>query len=240
MQQPGLFDPPLPSQPAAGSDAPLTWNDVLKGEREKAYFASMLNFVEHERATGKTIYPANSDIFNALTFTSFAQVKVVIVGQDPYHGPNQAYGMCFSVRPGVPAPPSLVNIFKEVATDIKAPIPNHGCLEKWARQGVLLLNAVLTVEAGKPESHRGIGWEHFTDRLIKELNDRTSGLVFLLWGANAQEKGAQIDPLKHHILKAAHPSPFSAYRGFFGCKHFSKTNEILVKQGLTAIDWRLN
>ena len=240
MQQTCLFDPPPAAvAPRPADHAPLTWKDVLHGEREKEYFKSIMAFIERERAAGKTIYPKNSDIFNALAFTPFAAVKVVLVGQDPYHGPHQAHGLSFSVLPGVPPPPSLVNIFKEIADDVGAPVPNHGCLEKWAREGVLLLNAVLTVEAARPESHRGIGWEQFTGRIIQELNDRKEGLVFLLWGAHAQEKCANIDVLKHTILKAPHPSPFSAMRGFFGCKHFSKTNAILVKQQQTPIDWSL-
>jgi uracil-DNA glycosylase len=238
-QQPSLFDhPAVPRGPVEQQPA-LTWKDVLHGEREQEYFKSIMRFIEGERSAGKVIYPKNTDIFNALALTPFDEVKVVIIGQDPYHGVNQAHGLCFSVLPGVPPPPSLVNIFKEIAADVGAPVPNHGCLAKWARQGILLLNAVLTVEAGKPESHRRIGWERFTDRIVKELNDRKRGLVFLLWGANAQEKCANIDPLKHYVLKAAHPSPFSVHRGFFGCKHFSRTNEILKKQDKTPVDWSL-
>jgi len=239
MEQTGLFDAPAAIPPQVTAASTLSWKDVLHTEREQEYFKSVIAHVERERGSGKIIYPKNSDIFNALSFTPFEDVKVVLVGQDPYHGPNQAHGLCFSVLPGVSPPPSLVNVFKEIANDLKLPIPSHGCLEKWARQGVLLLNTVLTVEAGRPESHRGIGWERFTDRVIKELNERKSGLVFLLWGAHAQEKGAAIDPLKHYILKASHPSPFSAQRGFFGCGHFSKTNEILRKLGRTEIDWKL-
>jgi len=212
---------------------------VLHAEREKEYFKKITSFIEAERVAGKIIYPKNADLFNSISLTPFDAVKVVIVGQDPYHGPNQAHGLSFSVLPGIKPPPSLVNIFKEIASDINLPIPKHGCLEKWARQGVLLLNAVLSVEAGKPESHKNIGWEQFTDRVIGELNARKEGLVFLLWGANAQTKGASIDPVRHHVMKAPHPSPFSANRGFLGCKHFSKTNEILLSQKKTPIDWSL-
>ncbi|MBN8550594.1 MAG: uracil-DNA glycosylase [Deltaproteobacteria bacterium] len=217
----------------------LTWKEVLQGERESEYFKSILAFLESERAAGKVIYPKLSDIFNALQFTPFEEVKVVIIGQDPYHGPGQAHGLCFSVKPGVPAPPSLVNIFKELQSDCGIPIPKHGYLEKWARQGVLLLNATLSVESGKPQSHSGIGWERFTDRIIREINERKEGIVFLLWGASAQKKGAMIDRKRHTVLETVHPSPLSAHRGFLGCKHFSKTNQILEQQGKTPIDWSL-
>lgn len=195
--------------------------------------------VERERAAGKIIYPKNSDIFNALTFTPFEEVNVVIIGQDPYHGRNQAHGLCFSVQPGVPAPPSLVNIFQELESDLGLKRPTHGCLEKWAKQGVLLLNAVLTVEAGQPQSHANLGWETFTDKIIYELNARKQGLVFLLWGSPAQKKCASIDPQRHTVLRAPHPSPLSAHRGFFGCKHFSQTNAILRSLGKKEIDWQL-
>jgi uracil-DNA glycosylase len=217
----------------------LTWKEVLAGEREKDYFKSILAFLEKEKAAGKTIYPKTSDIFNALQFTAFGDLKVVIIGQDPYHGPNQAHGLCFSVKEGVPPPPSLVNIFKELRSDCGITPPSHGYLEKWARQGVLLLNAVLTVEAGKPQSHSNIGWERFTDRVISEINERKTGVVFLLWGASAQKKGAVINRSKHTVLETVHPSPLSASRGFLGCKHFSKTNEILRKLGKKEIDWAL-
>lgn len=164
---------------------------------------------------------------------------MVIIGQDPYHGPNQAHGLCFSVKPGIAPPPSLQNIFKELHSDLGIPIPNHGCLEKWATQGVLLLNASLTVAAGQPQSHANIGWEQFTDKVIKTLNDESKNLIFLLWGAPAQRKGQMIDPTRHHVLKAPHPSPLSANRGFFGCKHFSKTNDFLRQMGKKEIDWSL-
>jgi uracil-DNA glycosylase len=179
------------------------------------------------------------DIFNALKYTPYSSVKVVIIGQDPYHGPNQAHGLSFSVREGVPPPPSLQNIFKEIKSDLGLPIPNHGCLEKWAKQGVLLLNAVLTVRAGQANSHKGQGWETITDSIIRHLNDRQKPMVFLLWGANAGAKSALITNPSHLVLKCAHPSPLSAYNGFFGCRHFSKANKFLSECGLSEIDWRL-
>ncbi len=217
----------------------LTWRDVLQTEREKRYFQELLAFVEQERQRGKVIYPKNSDVFNALALTPFSEVKVVVLGQDPYHGPNQAHGLCFSVRPPVPPPPSLVNIFLELKADLGIERPSHGCLESWARQGVLLLNAVLTVEADRPGSHAGKGWETFTDRVIQELNQRCSNLVFLLWGAYAQKKANHVDRARHLVLEAPHPSPLSAHRGFLGCRHFSKTNAYLVSLGKNPIDWRL-
>jgi uracil-DNA glycosylase len=213
----------------------MPWGDFLK--KDEQYFQEILRAVERERALGKVIYPKNSEVFNALTFTPLEAVKVVIIGQDPYHGPNQAHGLCFSVRDGVPFPPSLQNIFKEIQADIGTHPPKSGSLERWAKQGVLLLNAVLTVEEGLPGSHRSLGWERFTDKVIKVVNDQKKGVVFLLWGAFAQKKGELIDKGKHFILEAPHPSPLSASRGFFGCKHFSKTNEILRSQGLEPIDW---
>lgn len=230
---------PIESALPRPGNAELTWKEVLQGEREAPYFQSILALLESEKRNGKTIYPKTSDIFNALQYTPFESVSVVIIGQDPYHGPNQAHGLCFSVLPGVPPPPSLQNIFKELNDDLGISLPKHGCLEKWARQGVLLLNAVLTVEAGKPQSHSSIGWEKFTDRVIRELNERKQGLVFLLWGASAQKKGAHIDRSRHTVLETVHPSPLSAHRGFLGCKHFSKTNDLLQQQGRTPIDWSL-
>jgi uracil-DNA glycosylase len=224
------------------TQAPLnnkTWEAQLKDEKEQSYLQAALNFVKQERAKGKIIYPAQNDIFNALKYTPFDEVKVVIIGQDPYHGPNQAHGLCFSVKPGVAIPPSLKNILQELHTDLGVTIPKSGCLEKWAKQGVLLLNASLTVEAGKPQSHANIGWEKFTDKVIQVLNEQKQGLIFILWGSPAQRKGQIIDPTRHTILKAPHPSPLSAHRGFFGCKHFSKTNELLHKMGKTEIDWSL-
>lgn len=216
----------------------VTWQTELAGEKEKPYFQKLMAFVKSERCS-KEIYPPQCDIFNALKYTPLEKVKVVIIGQDPYHGPKQAHGLSFSVLPGINPPPSLKNIFKELHSDLGLPIPKHGCLIKWAEQGVLLLNAVLTVEASKPQSHANIGWEEFTDKIIQVLNDKKENLIFLLWGAYAQKKCSMIDPTKHHILKAAHPSPFSATR-FLSCKHFSKVNELLKKAGKTPIDWDLN
>jgi len=216
-----------------------TWHDVLTNEKELPYFKAILHFLEQESANGKHIYPPKSCIFNAFKLTPFADVKVVIIGQDPYHGYGQAHGLCFSVKEGVKIPPSLQNIYKELNTDLNIPIPKHGYLEKWALQGVLLLNAILSVEEGKPQSHANIGWEHFTDRVIEELNNNRQGLIFLLWGAYAQKKAAAVDRTKHTVLTAPHPSPLSAYNGFFGCKHFSKTNQILKQQGQDEIDWSL-
>ena len=215
----------------------LTWKEVLAGEREEPYFKSLLSFIESERTAGKRIYPKNSEIFNALNTTPFEKVRVVIIGQDPYHGPNQAHGLCFSVQPGIPFPPSLQNIFKEIRDDVGTPQPADGCLERWAQQGVLLLNAVLSVEAERAGSHANRGWERFTDRVIRELNTHRKGLVFLLWGSYAQKKCEHIDTTKHFILKAPHPSPLSAHRGFLGCRHFSKANQLLEKQGFSPIKW---
>jgi uracil-DNA glycosylase len=219
--------------------AALTWKDVLAGEREQPYFRQLLAFVESERASGKTIYPSNSEVFNAFAFTPFAQVKIVILGQDPYHGPNQAHGLSFSVKPPTPPPPSLVNIFIELERDLGIKRPRHGCLESWATQGVLLLNAVLTVEESKAGSHANRGWERFTDRVIRELNDHRENLVFMLWGSYAQKKASFVDRTKHLVLEAPHPSPLSAHRGFLGCRHFSRANEYLKLHGLSAICWEL-
>src|SRR5690606_17585451 len=188
---------------------------------------------------GKTIYPPGSLWFNALNSTPFDKVKVVILGQDPYHGPHQAHGLCFSVPQGVPPPPSLQNIFKEIQRDLGVPIPRHGCLQHWVDQGVLLLNAVLTVEEGKAASHQGKGWEIFTDTIVQALNEKKKNLVFLLWGSHAQKKGAMIDPQKHCILRSPHPSPLSAHRGFLGNRHFSQCNSYLKTHGQEAIDWSL-
>lgn len=216
-----------------------TWAEVLQGEREQSYFKELLAFVEGERRAGRIIYPQNSDVFNALSYTAFGDVKVVILGQDPYHGPNQAHGLCFSVKPPTPPPPSLVNIFIELEREFGFMRPSHGCLESWAKQGVLLLNAVLTVEEGKAGSHANRGWEKFTDRVIRELNDRREHIVFLLWGAYAQKKAAFVDRKRHLVLEAPHPSPLSAHRGFLGCGHFTKANEYLKAHGIPEIDWRL-
>lgn len=217
-----------------------TWSDVLGKEKQQAYFQETMNFVRHEREAGKTIYPPSADVFNAFKYTEFADVKVVILGQDPYHGPNQAHGLCFSVLPGVAVPPSLVNIYKELQRDIPGfETPKHGYLLSWAEQGVLLLNTVLTVEAGKAHSHASLGWESFTDRVIASLNESRDGLVFLLWGNHAQKKGQYIDRQRHHVLMAPHPSPLSAHRGFLGCGHFSKTNQYLADAGKTEINWQI-
>jgi uracil-DNA glycosylase len=196
-------------------------------------------FLRAEKHAGKRIYPPGSEIFAAFDATPFDAVKVVILGQDPYHGPGQAHGLCFSVRPGVPVPPSLLNIFAEIESDLGVSRPDHGCLTPWARRGVLLLNSVLTVQAGLAGSHQGKGWEGFTDRAIDELNRGREGLVFLLWGSYAQAKGKLIDPRRHCVLKAPHPSPLSAHRGFLGCRHFSRTNQYLETHGKAPIDWSL-
>ena len=217
-----------------------TWQMVLGQEKQEPYFQEILDFVKKERKAGKIIYPPQKDIFNALKLMPYEAVKVVILGQDPYYGPNQAHGLAFSVRPGVPAPPSLQNVFKELHADLGIPIPSYGLLEKWAKQGVLLLNASLTVEAGKPQSHANIGWHRFTDKVIESLNDHPEGIVFLLWGSYAQKKSQLISNLRHRILKAPHPSPLSAARGFIGCRHFSKANQLLHEMGRKEIDWALD
>jgi uracil-DNA glycosylase len=227
-------------QSPSGSGTTTTWKDILSAEKEKPYFKELLAFVASERASKKTIYPADSDIFNAIRSTPFEDLRVVILGQDPYHGPGQAHGLCFSVKPGVPPPPSLQNIFKELKSDVGIPIPSHGCLQSWAKQGILLLNTVLTVEQAKPQSHAGKGWEQFTDTVIRAISDHKRGVVFLLWGSPAQRKAELIDSTKHHILRAPHPSPLSAARGFLGCKHFSKANELLKAQGLSPVSWELS
>ncbi|MBV8252449.1 MAG: uracil-DNA glycosylase [Chitinophaga sp.] len=216
-----------------------SWKEALKDEFQKSYFEQIVMFLKHERALGKTIYPGGSEIFNAFDQTPFEKVKVVILGQDPYHGPGQAHGLCFSVQDGVKPPPSLVNIYKEMKSDLGLEPPTGGNLTKWAEHGVLLLNAILTVRAHEPASHSKIGWETFTDAVIRKISDQKKDVVFLLWGRFAQDKQILVDATKHHILKAAHPSPFSADKGFFGCKHFSKTNEILSKAGIEPVDWRL-
>lgn len=216
----------------------VTWHDVIGSEKSQTYFQDTLAFVASERQNGKIIYPPQEDVFNAFRYTELADVKVVILGQDPYHGPGQAHGLSFSVLPGIKAPPSLVNMYKELEQDIPGFVrPNHGYLLSWARQGVLLLNTVLTVEQGNAHSHAHLGWETFTDKVIEAINEHTEGVVFLLWGAHAQKKGRIIDTKRHHVLKAPHPSPLSAHRGFLGCGHFSKTNQLLEQQGLTPINW---
>lgn len=215
------------------------WKQLLKHEFSKPYFQQAVAFIKMEKAQGKTIYPAGPLIFNAFDTTPFDNVKVVLLGQDPYHGPGQAHGLSFSVPDGIKPPPSLVNIYKELQQDIGMAIPSTGNLTKWGEQGVLLLNAVLTVRANEPASHSRIGWVEFTDSVIRKISDEKKGVVFLLWGKFAQEKQVLIDETAHHVLKAAHPSPFSADKGFFGCRHFSKTNELLMKDGFDPIDWTI-
>lgn len=217
-----------------------SWKAVLRAEFQKEYFRGVVSHLKVEKSAGKTIYPPGGLIFNAFDQTPFPAVKVVILGQDPYHGPGQAHGLCFSVPKGIRLPPSLLNIYKEMASDIGCPISSvQGDLTHWARQGVLLLNASLTVRANEPNSHAGIGWAQFTDTVIQLLSQQKGHLVFMLWGRFAQEKQTLIDPGKHLILRAAHPSPFSADKGFFGCKHFSRANEWLSQHGMTPIDWNL-
>lgn len=212
------------------------WDDILKDEWEKPYYITLRQFLKKEYSTQR-IYPDMHDIFNALKYTSFENTKVVIIGQDPYHGYGQAHGLCFSVKKGVVPPPSLKNIFKELNSDVGKEIPSHGELTDWAKQGVLLLNAVLTVREGQPISHAKMGWETFTDRVISELNKKEAPVVFLLWGAYAQRKAEIITNPLHKKLMSVHPSPLSASRGFFGCKHFSKTNQLLQNAGLEPINW---
>jgi uracil-DNA glycosylase len=218
----------------------LTWTDILKDEKKKEYFQNVLNFSLSERKNGKHIYPPAEKVFNAFKLTPFEKIEVVILGQDPYHGARQAEGLCFSVAPGVPLPPSLKNIYKEIESDLGLKMDfSNGHLAKWAEQGVFLLNAVLTVEEGKPASHAGRGWETFTDEVIRKISENKTGVVFLLWGNYAIKKKSLIDTKKHFVLTAPHPSPFSVHTGFFGCKHFSNTNEILKKEGKREIDWKI-
>ena len=214
------------------------WKDVLADEQDKPYMQTLMTQL-NQSYNEKIIYPEQNSLFHALNLTSFAATKVIILGQDPYHGPGQAYGLSFSVREGVKHPPSLRNILKELANDIGCETPQNGCLDAWAQQGVLLLNTVLTVEAGQAGSHQGLGWEVFTNRIIELLNERNEPLVFLLWGKHAQEKKKMINGNKHCIIESVHPSPLSAHRGFFGSKPFSKTNEFLKLHGMKEIDWRL-
>ena len=219
-----------------------SWCRALEEEFQKPYMATLKGFVAEERAGSIAIFPSSQDLFSAFSLTPLDQVKVVIVGQDPYHGPGQAHGLCFSVREGVSLPPSLKNIYKELHNDVGIEIPRHGCLTKWAKQGVLLLNATLTVRQGEPMSHHGQGWEEFTDAVIRLLYRRSDPIVFLLWGKSAQQKllhAIDEEQSPHLILKAAHPSPFSAHKGFLGCRHFSKTNEFLLQAGKKPIDWSL-
>src|SRR6056297_966473 len=215
-----------------------SWKNALREVFQSEYFTGLKDFLLQERSR-YTIYPPGPKIFNAFDSTPLQQVKAVILGQDPYHGKGQAHGLCFSVPHGIKPPPSLVNIFKELNQDVGCEIPGHGNLEPWARQGVLLLNATLTVRANQAGSHQGRGWEPFTDQVIRVASEQGEGIVFLLWGRFAQAKEALINTSRHHVLKAAHPSPFSASNGFFGCRHFSKTNELLVRQNKTPVEWRL-
>ena len=216
-----------------------SWLALLETEFQQSYMEQLRAFLLREKQLGKTIYPAAEHWFAAYNTTPFDKVKVVILGQDPYHGPNQAHGLCFSVMPGVKIPPSLVNIYKELESDLGVPRATHGCLNHWAEQGVLLLNATLTVEDGKAGAHQKLGWETFTDKTVALLNEHREGLVFILWGSYAQKKGAIIDTQKHCVIKSPHPSPLSAHRGFFGSQPFSKANHYLIEHGSAAIDWQL-
>ena len=214
-----------------------SWLNLLKPQFEQEYMLSLRKFLMTRKQHRAVIYPPGPQIFNALNSTPFEQVRVVILGQDPYHGPGQAHGLCFSVMPGVKTPPSLANIYREIQSDLGIDMPHHGYLQSWAKQGVLLLNAVLTVERGQAGSHQGKGWETFTDEVVRLLNDKTQGLVFMLWGSYAMKKGSMIDRKRHLVLTAPHPSPLSAHRGFLGCKHFSAANDYLEKQHKQPIDW---
>lgn len=217
-----------------------TWSDFIAEQSQQTYLKDTLEYVAQKRSEGVTVFPAEQQVFSAFDATPFELVKVVILGQDPYHGPDQAHGLCFSVLPGIKPPPSLANMYKELVQDIAGfSIPEHGYLMPWAEQGVLLLNTVLTVEQGQAHSHKHLGWEQFTDKVIDEINQHREGVVFLLWGAHAQKKGKNIDKTRHHVLHAPHPSPLSAHRGFFGCQHFSRTNELLTSMGKTPINWQV-
>ncbi|PIP80984.1 MAG: uracil-DNA glycosylase [Gammaproteobacteria bacterium CG22_combo_CG10-13_8_21_14_all_40_8] len=215
------------------------WQDLLDDQKSEPYFINILQYLKNCKDNNICFYPATKNIFNALKYQGPDLIKVVLIGQDPYHRENQAHGLSFSVPKGIPIPPSLANIYKEVESDLGYPPPTHGCLESWAEQGVLLLNIILTVEAGKPLSHKELGWERFTQHVISKISERSEHLVFLLWGKNAQSLEQLIDEKKHTILKAPHPSPLSSYRGFFGCKHFSKANKALIAHGQTPINWEL-
>lgn len=215
------------------------WREVIGGEFEKDYMQSLREFLLQRKQQGAVIYPPTNQWFSALNTTPFEDVRVVVLGQDPYHGVGQAHGLCFSVTPGIKVPPSLANIYKEIKSDLGIDQPNHGCLISWAQQGVLLLNATLTVEDGCAGAHQGKGWEQFTDEIIKAVNQKREGVVFMLWGSYAQKKSIMIDSSRHLILKSVHPSPLSAYRGFFGCGHFSAANHYLQERGVKPIDWQL-
>jgi len=229
------------SDPAANVKIDASWKEVLRNEFGKAYFLQLKQFLVQEKQSGQNIFPPGKEIFNAFDTTPFDKVKVVIIGQDPYHGPGQAHGLCFSVKPDVPTPPSLVNIYKELADDpqVNFQIPKHGYLQKWAEQGILLLNATLTVRAHQAGSHQNKGWEQFTDAAIHAMNEQKEGIVFMLWGSYAQRKGNFIDGTKHLVLQSPHPSPLSAYRGFFGNRHFSQCNQFLQERGQSVIDWQV-
>lgn len=215
------------------------WLEHLGDEFRQPYMQALAEFLAAEEQAGKTLFPARHHCFNALNSTPLSHVSVVILGQDPYHGPGQAHGLCFSVRPDVPPPPSLVNIFKELRADVAVEPPDHGCLQPWAEGGVLLLNSVLTVTQGEAGAHQGQGWETFTDKVIETINRERAGVVFLLWGSYARKKGRHIDRSRHLVLEGPHPSPLSAYRGFFGCQHFSRANQWLQQKGQPPIDWAL-
>jgi uracil-DNA glycosylase len=219
-------------------EIPRGWKTVLEEEITKAYYQNLQSFLDEERKQYQ-IFPPEHEIFSALKFTPYSTVSVLLLGQDPYHGQNQAHGLSFSVRPGTPLPPSLKNIFKELNTDLGIKLPNHGCLVPWAKQGVLLLNAVLTVRAHQPNSHKGKGWEIFTDKIIRSLSDRDDPVVFLLWGSFAHKKIELINTQRHTIIQSAHPSPFSAHKGFFGSHPFSRTNRALIESGKPEIDWQI-
>jgi uracil-DNA glycosylase len=229
----------MPSENTDTIQLEPSWKTRLLPEFSKTYMQDLRAFLKREAGAKKKIFPRGSEFFAAMNHTPFEKVKVVIIGQDPYHGPNQAHGLCFSVKRGVDIPPSLQNIFKELKSDLGLTAPGHGDLRAWAEQGVLLLNATLSVESGKAGSHQNKGWETFTDAVIDHLNRERAGLVFVLWGNYAQKKGQFIDRKKHFVLAGPHPSPLSAHRGFFGCRHFSKINEYLISQGQTPIDWQL-
>ena len=231
------YPQPLSTAPAVKIHP--SWFNVLRDEFDKEYFKTIKNSLKDSHQKGDVIYPPGSLIFNAFDSTPFDNVKVVILGQDPYHGKGQAHGLCFSVNEGVKPPPSLVNIFKELEKDCGINIPDSGCLQEWAFQGVFLLNAILTVQAGQPASHSQFGWQKFTDRVIEVISEEKEHVVFMLWGRFAQEKESMINKSKHLVLKAAHPSPFSAHSGFFGCRHFSKANEFLISQGIAPVNWQL-
>ncbi len=218
---------------------PESWMTYLGEEFEKDYMKNLSTFLKEELAKKKSMYPRGQEIFSAFNLTPLNEVKVVIIGQDPYHGPGQAHGLCFSVKPGVPTPPSLKNIYKELESDLNLEKPNHGFLESWAKNGVLMLNNVLTVLRSQPASHQGRGWEIFTDKVVDILNNKCDNLVFLLWGSHAQKKAANVDRKKHLVLECPHPSPFSAHKGFLGSRHFSKSNEYMSSHGIKPIDWSL-